>query len=120
MAFAHCFDGRVSAVIGSHRHVLTADMQILPKRSAYQTDAGMCGDYDSVIGVPKDIPIQRFTREMPTERFVPVEGEATVCGTFIVTNDATRLAVSVDAVRIGGSLLAGNFALSGGGFLLGQ
>ncbi len=106
MAFAHNFDGRVSAVVGTHTHIPTADMQILPKGTAYQTDVGMCGDYDSVIGVRKDIPIAKFTRKMPTERYVPAEGEATVCGTFIVTNDVTGLAVSVDAVRIGGRLQA--------------
>jgi metallophosphoesterase (TIGR00282 family) len=104
MAYAHVFDGRVSAVVGTHTHVPTADEQILPKGTAYMTDAGMCGDYDSVVGMKKDLAIWRFTRKTPGERKSPADGEATVCGTFIVTNDATGLAQSIVPVRIGGRL----------------
>ena len=68
MAFAHFLDGKVSAVVGTHTHIPTADAQILNGGTAFQADAGMCGDYDSVIGVRKDIPVARFSRKMPTER----------------------------------------------------
>jgi metallophosphoesterase (TIGR00282 family) len=104
MAFGHHFDGRVSAVIGTHTHVPTADDQILPNGTAYQTDAGMCGDYDSVIGVKKELSIWKFTRKIPGERMVPAEGEATICGTCVVTDDTTGRAQSIDAFRIGGRL----------------
>lgn len=104
MSLGHYLDGRVSAVVGTHTHIPTADCQIFPGGTAYQTDAGMCGDYDSVIGVRKDIPILRFTRKMPTERFSPAEGEATICGVFIETDDNTGLAVRAESVRVGGRL----------------
>ncbi|MGE3624671.1 MAG: TIGR00282 family metallophosphoesterase [Bdellovibrionales bacterium] len=104
MAFGHNFDGRVSAVIGTHTHVPTADDQILPKGTAYLSDAGMCGDYDSVIGVKKALSIWRFTRKIPGERMAPAEGEATMCGAFIVTDDATGLARRIEPFRIGGRL----------------
>ena len=104
MAMGHALDGRVSAVIGSHSHIPTADAWILPGGTAYQTDAGMCGDYDSVIGMRKDLSVARFVRRLPTERLTPAEGEATVCGTFIETDDQTGLARRVEAVRLGGRL----------------
>ena len=101
MSFGHYFDGRVSAVVGTHTHIPTADAQILPGGTAFQTDAGMTGDYDSVIGVQKETPILRFTRKMPTDRLTPADGEATVCGTFIQTDDKTGLAVRIEPVRVG-------------------
>lgn len=101
MAMAHYVDGRVSAVVGTHTHMPTADIQIFSGGTAYQTDAGMTGDYDSVIGVKKEIPIQRFTRKMPTDRLSPAEGEGTVCGLFVETDQRTGLAVNAGAVRIG-------------------
>ena len=104
MAFAQMLDGRVSSVIGTHTHIPTADEQILPKGTAYQTDAGMCGDFDSVIGVKKELAIWRFVRNVPGERFSPAEGQATVCGAFIVTDDATGLAQSISRVQVGGRL----------------
>ena len=104
MAFGHVFDGRVSAVVGTHTHVPTADDVILPKGTAFMSDAGMCGDYDSVIGVKKELSIWRFTRKIPGERMAPAEGEATVCGAFIVTNDATGLTQKIEAFRLGGRL----------------
>ncbi len=106
MAFGHVFDGRVSAVVGTHTHIPTADARILPKGTAYQTDAGMCGDYDSVIGMKKETSIWRFTRKIPGERMLPAEGEATVCGCFIVTDDATGLAQRIVPLRLGGPLAA--------------
>lgn len=104
MAFAHCFDGRVSAVVGTHTHVPTADEQILPQGTAYQTDAGMCGDFDSVIGVKKEIALWRFLRKTPGPRFEPAEGEATVCGCLIETDDQTGLAKRIKRVQVGGRL----------------
>jgi metallophosphoesterase (TIGR00282 family) len=104
MAFAHNFDGRVSVVVGTHTHVPTADDQILPKGTAFMTDVGMCGDYDSVIGIKKELSIWKFTRKIPGERMVPAEGEATVCGVFVITDDATGRATSIQALRLGGRL----------------
>jgi hypothetical protein len=104
MAIAHYLDGKVSGVVGTHTHIPTADAQVLPGRTAFQTDAGMTGDYDSVIGVRKDISIHRFTRKIPGERMVPADGAATLCGTFIETDDNSGLARNVAPVRIGGRL----------------
>ncbi|RAI55295.1 TIGR00282 family metallophosphoesterase [Roseicella frigidaeris] len=103
-AFGHSFDGLVSLVVGTHTHVPTADHQILPGGTAYQTDAGMCGDYDSVIGMQKGGAALRFWRKMPGERLAPAEGEATLCGLFVETDDATGLARRVEPVRQGGRL----------------
>ncbi len=101
MAMAHFLDGRVSAVVGTHTHIPTADVQIFSGGTAYQTDAGMTGDYDSVIGMKKETPILRFTRKMPTDRLSPAEGEGTVCGLFVETDHRTGLALKAGAVRIG-------------------
>ena len=103
-AFGHSFDGLVSLVVGTHTHTPTADHQILPGGTAYQTDAGMCGDYDSVIGMQKGGASLRFWRKMPGEKLAPAEGEATLCGLFVETNDATGLAKRVEPVRLGGRL----------------
>jgi metallophosphoesterase (TIGR00282 family) len=105
MAFAHMVDGRVSLVAGTHTHVPTADQMILPGGTAYMSDAGMCGDYDSVIGMRKNEPIQRFLRKLPTDRLAPAEGEATVCGLFLETDDATGLARRIEPLREGGKLV---------------
>jgi 2',3'-cyclic-nucleotide 2'-phosphodiesterase len=101
MSFAHFLDGRVSGVVGTHTHIPTADAQILPGGTAFQSDAGMTGDYDSVIGVEKATPVLRFTRKMPTDRLSPADGEATICGTFIETDDKTGLAKKIEPVRFG-------------------
>jgi metallophosphoesterase (TIGR00282 family) len=104
MAMGHFADGRASVVVGTHSHVPTADAQILPKGTAYQTDCGMCGDYDSVIGIRKDIAVARFIRKMPGERMQAAEGEATLCAVYVETDDATGLARRVEPVRLGGRL----------------
>lgn len=104
MAMGHFADGRASAVIGSHCHVPTADAQVLPGGTAYQTDAGMCGDYDSVIGMDKAEPINRFTRKINGGRFTPALGEATLCAVYVETDDRTGLATHVAPVRLGGRL----------------
>lgn len=104
MAFAHFLDGQVSAVVGTHTHCPSADAQILTRGTAFQSDAGMSGDYDSVIGMVKEPATLRFWRKMSGERLAPAEGEATVCGVFIETDDATGLARRVAPVRLGGRL----------------
>lgn len=104
LAFGHSFDGRVSLVVGTHTHIPTADHQILENGTAYQTDAGMCGDYNSVIGMQKGGAALRFWKKVPGEKLAPAEGEATLCGIFVETDDATGLATRVEAVRLGGRL----------------
>jgi metallophosphoesterase (TIGR00282 family) len=103
MAFAHAFDGRVSAVVGTHTHVPTADHQILPGGTGFVSDLGMCGDYDSVIGMTKGPAIAKFIKKMPGERLAPAEGIATICGAFIET-DEKGFAVKIEPVRVGGRL----------------
>ncbi len=104
MAVGHIFDGRVSLVVGTHTHVPTADHQVLPGGTAFQSDAGMTGDYDSVIGVDKDEPVRRFVTRLPGGRFEPANGPATLCGVAVETDDATGLATRIAPVRIGGRL----------------
>ena len=104
MALGHLLDGRVSLVAGTHSHVPTADAHILVGGTGYQTDVGMCGDYDSVIGMKKEPAVQRFVRKMPTERLTPAEGEATLCGLYLETDDRTGLAVRIAPLRLGGRL----------------
>jgi len=104
MALAQYLDGRVSAVIGTHTHVPTADSQIFSQGTAFQCDAGMCGDYNSVIGVRADVPIRKFLRQVPLERLIPSSGEATLCGTLIETSDNTGLAKAIAPIRVGGRL----------------
>ncbi len=103
MGMAHFCDGRASLVVGTHQHVPTADAQILPGGTAYQTDAGACADYDSVIGMDKAEPLQRFTRKISTGRFSPATGPATLCGVFVETN-SKGLAARIEPVRVGGRL----------------
>ena len=103
MAMGHFCDGRASLVVGTHSHVPTADAQILPGGTAYQTDAGGCCDYDLVIGMDKAEPLQRFVRKISTSRFTPAGGPATVCGVFVQTN-AKGLADRIEPVRVGGRL----------------
>ena len=104
MALGHFCDGRVSLVVGTHTHVPTADHQILPGGTAYLTDAGMCGDYDSVIGMDKTEPLNRFLRKVPGARLEPAMGEATLSGIAVDTDDRTGLAVNIAPIRIGGRL----------------
>ena len=104
MAMGHFCDGRASAVFGTHTHVPTADTMILPAGTAFQSDAGMCGDYNSVIGMEKTEPMHRFITGMPKGRFSPAVGEATLSGVYFETNDATGRASSVKMVRLGGRL----------------
>ncbi|MGI9520073.1 MAG: TIGR00282 family metallophosphoesterase [Hyphomicrobiaceae bacterium] len=97
-------DGRVSCVAGTHTHSPTADERILPHGTAYQSDAGMCGDYNSILGMKTDEPVRRFVTRIPKERFEPALGPATVCGLAIELDDKTGLAHHVSSLRIGGVL----------------
>ena len=105
MAMGHFADGRASLVVGTHSHVPTADAQIFPGGTAYQTDAGACADYNSVIGMEKDEPLNRFVRKIPQGRFTPAEGEATLCGVYLETDPKSGLATRIVPVRLGGRLL---------------
>jgi hypothetical protein len=102
MSYAHSFDGQVSFVVGTHTHCPSADHQVLPGGTAFQSDAGMCGDYDSVIGMVKESAAARFWRKMPGESLQPADGPATVCGVFVETDDNTGLATRIEPVRQGG------------------
>jgi metallophosphoesterase (TIGR00282 family) len=103
-AMGHFVDGRASGVIGTHTHVPTADEQVLKGGTAYISDAGMCGDFDSVLGMDKEEPLSRFLTKIPTGRFAPALGEATLCGVGIDVDDATGLARAIAPVRLGGRL----------------
>ena len=103
-ALGHFVDGRATAVIGTHTHVPTADEQILNKGTAYISDAGMCGDFDSVLGMDKEEPLQRFLTKIPSGRFSPSSGEATLCGVAIEVDDETGLARAIAPLRLGGRL----------------
>src|SRR6266550_5035375 len=103
-AMGHFCDGRASLVVGTHTHVPTADQQILPGGTGYISDVGMSGDYDSVIGMAKDEPLNRFVRRIPSGRFEPALGAATLCAVALETDDATGLSRAIGAVRLGGRL----------------
>lgn len=104
MAMGHWCDGRASMVVGTHTHVPTGDAQILPGGTAFQTDAGMCGDYNSVIGMDKAEPMRRFITGMGKGRFTPANEEATLSGLYAETDDRTGKANVVKMIRFGGRL----------------
>jgi len=98
-------DGRASLVVGTHQHVPTSDTRIWPGGTAYQTDAGMCGDYDSIIGMDKEEPLNRFTTRMRAGRFSPASGPPTLSGVFVETDNKTGLALRAEPIRMGGVLM---------------
>src|SRR5215469_9914276 len=98
MAMGQFCDGRASLVVGSHQHIPTADAQILPNGTAFQADAGACADYDSVIGMEKFEPVQRFLKKMSSSRYTPASGPATLCSVFVATG-ANGLATRIEPVR---------------------
>lgn len=105
MAMGHFADGRASLLVGTHTHVPTADAQILPGGTAFQTDAGMCGDYDSVIGMNKHEALFRMHKQLPgLNRMKPADGDATLCGVLVETDDKTGLATAIHPLRVGGRL----------------
>jgi metallophosphoesterase (TIGR00282 family) len=103
-AVGYFCDSRASLVVGTHTHVPTADHQILPGGTGYITDVGMCGDYDSVIGMDKSEPLHRFLRKIARARFEPALGEGTLCAVAAETDDATGLVRHLGPVRLGGRL----------------
>ena len=103
-AMGYFTDGRASLVVGTHTHAPTADDRILPAGTAFVSDVGMTADYDSIIGMNKDEPLNRFLRKLPGAKFEPSNGPATLCGLAVETDDATGLARKVGAVRLGGIL----------------
>ncbi len=103
-AMGYFADGRVSLVVGTHTHAPTADHRILPGGTAFISDVGMTGDYESVIGMAKDEPLARFLRRIPTSKFEPALAPATLCALAVETDDATGLALRIAPVRLGGKL----------------
>jgi 2',3'-cyclic-nucleotide 2'-phosphodiesterase len=103
-AMGYYADGRATLVVGTHTHAPTADHRVLPAGTAFMTDVGMTGNYDSIIGMAKEEPINRFVRRIPSTRFEPPNGAGTLCGLAVETDDATGLATRVAAVRLGGIL----------------
>ena len=97
-------DGRASLVVGTHTHAPTADHRILPGGTAFISDVGMTGDYESVIGMIKEEPLSRFLRRIPSAKFEPAHGPATLCAIAVETDDSTGLARRISPVRIGGKL----------------
>ena len=104
-------DGRASLVVGTHTHVPTADHRVLSGGTAFMSDVGMTGDFDSVIGMAKEEPLQRFVRRVSSARFEPASGPATLCAVAVETDAASGFAARAGAVRLGGSLGTGNARL---------
>jgi len=103
-SMGHFCDGRASLVAGTHTHAPTADLRVLPGGTAFVSDVGMTGDYNSVIGMSKEEPLQRFLRRIPSARFEAAAGPATLCALAVETDPATGLASRVGAVRLAGCL----------------
>ena len=103
-AMGHFCDGRASLVVGTHTPAPTADQRVLAGGTAFVSDVGMTGDFDSVIGMNKDEPLNRFLRKIPGSKFEPANGPATLCALAVETDDTSGLALKVGAVRLGGIL----------------
>jgi metallophosphoesterase (TIGR00282 family) len=103
-ALGYFVDGRASAVVGTHTHAPTADERVLPHGTAFISDVGMCGDYNSVLGMDIEEPISRFLTKIPRARFEPAMGPATLSGLAVEIDDETGLAVRCAALRIGPNL----------------
>tara|TARA_B100001057_G_scaffold337663_1_gene338444 strand:- start:27 stop:833 length:807 start_codon:yes stop_codon:yes gene_type:complete len=104
MATGYYFDGQATCVVGTHTHVPTADTRVLEKGTAYQTDIGMCGDYNSVIGMNKENSIKKFFKDKDSINHFPAEGEGTLSGVIVETNTETGLAKNIFRLIEGGSL----------------
>ena len=104
MALGHFLDGKVTTVVGTHTHVPTSDAKILKNGTAYQTDLGMCGDYDSVIGMNKENSIKKFKKDLSAENHFPANGDASISGVIVDADDKTGLANNISQIIIGGSL----------------
>lgn len=108
-ALGHFVDGKVSVLVGTHTHIPTADTRVLEGGTAFQTDLGMCGDYNSVIGMQKQTVIEKFVKGFCNTRFAPANGTATVSALFVETDDKSGLALSARAIRVGGALYSEEF-----------
>ena len=104
MAMGYFFDGKVTMVVGTHTHVPTSDHRILEKGTAYQTDIGMCGDYNSVIGMNRDNSLKKFFKDPSAKRHYPALGEATISGLMVEADDETGLSKKVEPIIVGGAL----------------
>ena len=105
MAMGKFLDGKVSFVVGSHTHIPTNDFHIMKGGTAYHTDAGMCGDYDSVIGMQEGVPLKSFLTKRRVGKMEPATGEATFCATLVEIDDQTGLAKKIEAIKLGGTLM---------------
>ena len=105
MAMGYLFDGKATMVVGTHTHVPTLDYRIMEKGTAYQTDIGMCGDYNSVIGMNKENSLKRFLKDKDSTQHFPAEGEATLSGIIIEADHKTGLAKKTTRLIEGGSLI---------------
>ena len=103
-SFAHHFDGRLSLVVGTHTHAPTSDHRVLAGGTAYVSDIGMCGDYDSVLGMAKEEPIRRFLTKIPSSRFEPATGEGTLVGVAVEIDEDSGRALRIAPLRLGGCL----------------
>ncbi|MFZ1101774.1 MAG: TIGR00282 family metallophosphoesterase [Hyphomicrobiaceae bacterium] len=103
-ALGYYLDGRVSLVVGTHTHAPTADERVLPEGTAFMSDVGMCGDYNSVLGMDRTEPLNRFLTKIPRTRMEPASGPATVAGVAVEVDDRTGLAIHVAGLRLGGVL----------------
>ena len=104
MAMGYLFDGKATMVVGTHTHVPTSDHRIMEKGTAYQTDVGMCGDYNSVIGMNKDNSLKNFFKDPSAKKHYPALGEATISGLMVTADNKTGLAKKVEPIIIGNSL----------------
>ena len=104
MAMGYLFDGKVTMVVGTHTHVPTSDHRIMEKGTAYQTDIGMCGDYNSVIGMNRDNSLKKFLKDSSAKRHFPALGEATISGLLVTADEETGLAKKVQPIILGGAL----------------
>ena len=104
MAMGYLFDGRATMLVGTHTHVPTSDHRIMEKGTAYQTDVGMCGDYNSVIGMNRDNSLKKFLKDPSAVKHYPALGEATISGLMVVGDNKTGLANKIEPIVLGGSL----------------
>ena len=104
MAMGYLFDGKATILIGTHTHIPTSDHRVMEKGTAYQTDIGMCGDYNSVIGMNKDNSLNKFLKKNSTKKHFPALGEATISGILVTADEKTGLANKIQPIILGGAL----------------
>ena len=104
MAMGYLFDGKATILVGTHTHVPTSDQRVMEKGTAYQTDIGMCGDYNSVIGMNRDNSLNKFLKENSTKKHFPALGNATISGVLVTADEKTGLALKIEQIILGGAL----------------